>query len=363
MTEKRQLRILVAPLDWGLGHTSRCIPLIKHLKGLGHTVIVACNHFQANFIDLAIPGIEKRYLEGYSISYTDNDKRNRFVIAAQAPQIMQAVKKEHAWLQQHLATIKPDGIIADNRYGMYATDLPSVIITHQLRMQTGFGAIADGMMQKLHYGLLNSFNNVWVPDTPKLPKLAGKLSDVKHLPNNTTYIGWLSQFEGLSVPTSSEHLLVLLSGPEPQRTKLATLLWQQCLTHKGKVVFVAGTHEAAIPTYIPTHITYIPKTAGHDLATLIAAANVVVCRSGYSTIMDLCLFGKKALLIPTPGQAEQEYLAHYLHKEQQFYSTPQHTFVLEDALLKLTNYEPPKHITKASFNAFEMVVDKWLAEL
>ncbi|NDC41040.1 MAG: glycosyl transferase family 28 [Chitinophagia bacterium] len=364
LEDKKQLRILVAPLDWGLGHTARCIPIIHHLQWLGHSVVVACNEEQGKFIDHALPGIEKTNLDGYGIRYSGHDFFNYFKILMQAPRIPQAVAMEHQWLRENYQRLGIEGIISDNRYGLHYGKLPAVIMTHQLRIHTGMGAMANNMVQRYHYGLLKQFGEVWVPDVPEIPRLAGELSTTPVLPKNTHYIGLLSQFEIVQKPTpGGRHLLVLLSGPEPQRTRLADKLWKQCLNYPGEVIFVAGNPAKPIPADIPAHIHYLPVAAGNELAYLIAYAHTVVCRSGYSTLMDLAWFGKPALLVPTPGQTEQDYLARHCAAGKWFTTTNQKQVTLPVKTGKIANERPPFPFKSEHFRRYKRYLEIWLAKI
>ena len=352
---------MVAPLDWGLGHTTRCVPIIRWLQRQGHVVVVAGNEAQLSFIDKIFSGIERIHLEGYNIRYAQNDRMGKAVLLGQVPAICISIKKEHLWLEQNIKTIAPDFIISDNRYGLYFKGIPSIILTHQLMVQTGMGNLANQLTQKLHYNFLKHFDEVWVPDVETSPNLGGALAHCDKLPPTTKYIGLLSQFEGLpDSNTVGSKLLIMLSGPEPQRTILADILWQQCLALQRQVIFVAGSSSAAAPTHIPAHIRYYTRSGGSELAGFIAEAEIVVCRSGYSSLMDLVLLGKKAILIPTPGQTEQAYLARHLEQEGIFLGAEQSNFNLSVALKKAEDFLFRPSQLQAHFRDFERELDRWM---
>ncbi len=365
MTENRPRRILIAPLDWGLGHTTRCIPIIKHLLQAGHHVIAACNKWQRSFLQQTFPGIEFVQLDGYNITYSNKLSPAGAANLKLVPQVCRAIKSEHDWLQQHLATLKPDGIIADNRYGLYSNTIPCVIITHQLQVQTGMGAAANKLVQRMHYRFLEQFNEVWVPDVADAHNLAGQLSHTLKLPAKTTYIGLLSQFGGQQKKEANEgYLLVLLSGPEPQRSMLSALLWAQLKEHKGRVIFVAGSQAAQQPEpTLPANITYYKTLAGAQLADTLMAADIIICRSGYSTLMDLILLGKKAILIPTPGQTEQEYLANHLQEQGIFPYQNQKNFNLAVALNSAAKFPYTFPDLQSRYGDYEKVVERWVKQL
>ncbi len=298
--------ILIAPLDWGLGHTTRCIPVIRVLEGLGHQVRFAGNERQTAFIRKSFPEMICHPLEGYEVRYS---RRLLFLtLLWQVPRLLRVIRREYRWLRQLVAEEAIDGIISDNRYGLWHPEVPSVILTHQPAIHTGLGALADTMARKVHYRFLNRFGGVWIPDIPGGKGLGGSLSHPPDLPPAASYVGWLSQFQPAVNAGAGRRILILLSGPEPQRTLLADALWVQAADLQQPVVFVEGSANAAREN-VPAHIRHIPLAGADELQTLLEDAELVVCRSGYSTLMDLALLRKKAALIPTPGQAEQEYLA------------------------------------------------------
>lgn len=280
----------------------------------------------------------------------------------QMPRLMKVVKREHIWLQELTKSQQIDGIISDNRYGLFHTEIPSVIITHQLQVQTGLGAVADGVLRRLHYRYLERFSACWVADTESEGNLSGKLAHPEVLPNNARYLGLLSQFAGMN-GVEGDYLLVLLSGPEPQRSILSEKLWQQVLQHKGRVVFVEGSEQSRYADEIPAHIEYHGRLIKDLLLPLLRNASMVICRSGYSTLMDLVALGKKAIVIPTPGQTEQEYLARHLHHSGIFLRARQQDFELQKALAEAAGFVFKKSGVAENFNQYEQVLSSWVRSL
>ncbi|MEI8278797.1 MAG: glycosyltransferase [Bacteroidota bacterium] len=364
MITKTSKRFLVAPLDWGLGHTTRIIPFIRYLHTLKHTVVFAGNEAQRQFISQTFPNIDTLHLDGYAVHYSKSRWAFMPSMLAQVPRLLGVLRKEHQWLLQQCATQHFDAIISDNRYGLYHPTIPSVILTHQLQILTGLGFLADNELQRIHYGLLKKFNSCWVVDVPASPNLSGKLAHPSHPLPTAKYLGLLSQLQPTNVPTyTGDHLLILLSGPEPQRTILASLLWQQALEHKGKVVFVEGSTSAIPPAYIPPHIQYHSQLTASALQPILSQAAMVICRSGYSTLMDLVAMHKKAILIPTPGQTEQEYLAKHLHAQGVFYSHPQKGFDLSTALFSAAQFPYKSLHLSDAHNIYKYVIDAWLKNI
>ena len=357
-------RILIAPLDWGLGHTARCVPIIQYILQKGHIPIVAGNTGQCSFIEKSFKGIDFIHLDGYEVSYAKGGLLSQARIFSQLPRIQQVIKQEHLWLLEKAKALELDGIISDNRYGLYHKEMPSVIITHQPAIKTGLGQLPDKAVRKIHYRYLERFQETWIVDMPGDNNLSGALSHPHALPQHAKYIGLLSRFQddAKSNPTNGS-LVILLSGPEPQRTLLSAILWRQAMSHPGKVIFIEGNEDIATPPFIPSHITYHKRLAHSILEPILANADIVICRSGYSTIMDLTALGKKAILIPTPGQTEQEYLGQLLYSKKIFYCAPQKRFDLEKAIQVCEDFPFNKFTAENAFSAFHNVLNSWLERL
>lgn len=358
MTIKNVKNILIAPLDWGLGHTTRCVPLIRYILQLGHNVLFAGNESQRAYMQATIPGITCLHLDGYNVSYTQNANTFMLKIMQQVPSILRVIKEEYKWLKKIVAEHNIDAVISDNRYGLYHTNIPCVIMTHQLQVLSGKGWLVDELVRRVHSNYLEKFDECWVVDVPEQPGLAGKLSHPDKLPANCKYMGLLSQLQ----PTQEDkngYLLVLLSGPEPQRGMLSATLWAKLSDYNGRVVFVEGNKDAVEPTSIPGHITYY-KLLTHDrLEATLNGADLVICRSGYSTVMDLVRLRKKAILIPTPGQTEQQYLAENLQERNWFMTKPQSSFNLHTALSTAEGF-PFLNDLSDTFDDYKVVLNSWL---
>src|SRR5690606_17876403 len=188
------LKILVTPLDWGLGHTTRCLSLIDYLIKEGHQVVVAAEGHSAMVLRTNFPELALLPLKGYRITYSK--KRQWFVakLLTQVPKILRAISREYRWLKQQQVIHHFDAIISDNRYGCFLNKVPSVLLTHQLQIQTNLGSGADKLLRLLHYRLLRNFQQVWIVDTVDGGGLSGKLAHPEVLPPQAKYIGLLSQF-------------------------------------------------------------------------------------------------------------------------------------------------------------------------
>ncbi len=338
-------RVLVAPLDWGLGHATRCIPIIKTLQELGKTVMLAGDGPSAQLLQTEFPSLTLLPLRGYHISYAKTGWGLPWQMLAQAPSIFQTIKDEHAWLDAMIEEQQIDLVISDNRYGLYSKKIPCVLITHQLTIKMPF-AWLERHVQKMHYSLINRFHTCWVPDAKGPQNLGGQLSHPLKMPAiPVKWMGLLSRFapsksSQTDIKTTHEptppftyQYCFLLSGPEPQRTLLENIILKNIVDIKEPIVLVRGlpATSASIVTENVHLIVYnhLPAT---ELAQIILSSEWIICRSGYSTLMDLAALHKKAILIPTPGQTEQEYLAKQLSEQGMAFSVAQTKFALSESI-------------------------------
>jgi len=342
---RQNIKILVAPLDWGLGHATRCIPIIRSLLEAGHEVVLAGEGKQAILLSREFPQLTILPLRGYRITYSKKDWQLPFKMAAQLPKIFRAIRHENQWLKEQIEKQSIDLVISDNRYGLFQPGTPSIILTHQLTILTPFG-IGQKWLQRIHYQLLKRFNEIWVPDSAHIPNAAGILSHPKKLPPNPLYyIGWLSRFEPVKTPATYTYC-ILLSGPEPQRTLLEQKLIGDLQKVKEKVLFVRGLpDEQDLPDF-PNNITCKNHLTGTALQEALHASEWIISRSGYTTVMEILHLQKKAILIPTPGQTEQIYLAQQLLQQQWAFSVEQNKFNFNDAVAaaRQFHFSPPPNI-------------------
>lgn len=252
-------------------------------------------------------------LPGYGIKYGKNRAITILRLIGSIPKILIRIKREKAWLARFTAHEGLDLVISDNRYGLIAPGVFSVFITHQLLIKTPFGQSADLLLQRINYRFIRRFSRCWIPDNPGEGALAGELSHpVAMPPISTRYLGVLSRMEARPAAETVE-ILVLLSGPEPQRSLLEKRILRQAAATPARIVLVRGLPGGGKPLKdVPAGVMVHDHLRTAELERLIAAAKWVVARSGYSTVMDLARMRKQAVLIPTPGQTEQEYLGRHL---------------------------------------------------
>lgn len=327
----KQKKILICPLDWGLGHATRCIPLIDYLIQQGCTVIVAGNETTNALIKAEFPTLCFVYLKGYQVKYAASAWGLPFVIARQIPRLLKTIRYEHHWLQQAIDTYAIDIVIADNRYGLYSTKVPCVFITHQLQIAVPQSSFIQKWVNAMNHRMIKKFTAIWVPDVES-HAMSGKLSTHNNELSQVSFIGNLSRFNlAKSVPLKYK-IMVLLSGPEPQRSKLEALVLSQLQHTQEPILVVRGKPDAQPIKPSNNQIHMVNHLAKNDLQMALLQSAIIVCRSGYSTIMDLIKLHKHAFLIPTPGQTEQEYLATYLAEKKWFLSVSQAAFDINDAV-------------------------------
>ncbi|MGI8637121.1 MAG: glycosyltransferase [Segetibacter sp.] len=339
MSEKINIKILVAPLDWGLGHATRCIPIITHLEQLGCKVIIGAEGVQAKLLKKEFPHLDFVNLPGYRIKYSKSRLFFALKILMQLPKIFLAIKKENKWLKNFVTHTPVNAIISDNRYGLYLTETPSVFVTHQLLIKAPLLAI-EQLLQKLNYFLINRFSTCWIPDEKGTINLAGKLSHPGKLPAiPLQYLGGLSRLHLHQGFEKKYDLLIILSGPEPQRSVLEMKILSELQRYDGPVLLVRGLPGIEKVITAKHNITVQNHLAAKDLEIAFCESDLIISRSGYTTIMDIFKLKRKAVLIPTPGQTEQEYLAKHLEEQDWAVSMDQQDFDLNKLLHRVQHFE------------------------
>ena len=234
-----QKNILVAPLNWGLGHATRCIPIIRALEINGFTPILASDGNAFKMLQKEFPHLTHLELPSYKIEYPENGQDFKWKMLKSLPDLFRAILEEKQIVKQWVKEYNLIGIISDNRLGVFSKKVHSVFITHQLNVLTGSTTLISS---KLHRKIIDKYHECWVPDFEDKPNLSGKLGHLKKQHPKVKYIGPLSRFEK-SIVAKKYDLLVLLSGPEPQRGMLENYLREIVPEYNGKVVFVCGVME------------------------------------------------------------------------------------------------------------------------
>lgn len=357
----KQASICISPIDWGLGHATRCITLIKAFEKLGYQVYIATEGYHEAILKEAAPQATFLQLRGYRIQYAKWGFILPLILLIQLPQIIYSILYEHWWLKKKQKEFQFDIIISDNRFGFYHKSVPSVFITHQLNLQMHF-EILTRLFQKLQYAWLKKFKACWIPDIESENNLSGILANPLNKPSIPLwYMGCLSRLieNDIAQNTSSDNkeivFLGIVSGPEPQRSLLENLLWNAGNTLNIPFVVIAGTPSNKEPNKIikknKNAIVYAHLKA-EDLVKEINRAQFIICRGGYTTLMELIPFQKKLIFIPTPGQTEQMYLGKLWQEKNWAMCYSQENFNLKLALHEASSFEfknaPFKACTLAS---------------
>jgi uncharacterized protein (TIGR00661 family) len=337
-------RILIAPMDWGLGHATRCIPIIEELIKQDAEVILAGSGRSLALLRNRYPDWESLELPGYRVKYS-RGKRQIWKIMTQIPRLIGVIREENKLVQSWIKKYQINGIISDNRYGVWADQIPSIFVGHQL------SPALPGTMSWLRHSVfraqmrwLKPFQEIWIPDFEGENNLSGDLSHLTNQPEKTRFLGPLSRFQFIEEISRTRlenelkdlpEILVLLSGPEPQRSILEKIICEQGLELDQKIWIIQGkTEQNLIKTQ--KNITLISSLTSDKFYLALTKTPYIVSRSGYSSIMDYYTLGlKNVIMIPTPGQTEQEYLGEKMRQENWAWVCPQHQFNLAKALQNL----------------------------
>lgn len=348
--------ILVAPSDWGLGHSSRVIPLVWNLHRAGWlTGVVVPSSLKAFFLPEIPPSSPLLFLEGYSIHYGSSERASTSTspywgvlksLLQQIPPVVKTIRAERKWVKKLSEDKRVGLVISDSRFGLWSKHFPSVYITHQLNPQLPYIKFwgNSAILTRLHHQIWARYAQCWVPDWKGDKNLSGELSFMEHYDRRVHFIGPLSRFEFLS---HSEHhlgnkhegeerdkfaefiqnyefeVLAVISGPEPHRSYFEFLIREQALASSLRVAILLGKpHQLIDPDrrgerpedlfsekLAHGRVMIAPHLPTSALYHLAQRSQVWLSRSGYSTLMDLVYLRKPPIVVPTPGQTEQEYLA------------------------------------------------------
>ena len=314
------MKVLIAPLNWGLGHATRCIPIIYRYLEQGDEVVLAGDGDSLQLLKRRFPELRTIDLPSLELRYTTNAQQRGFYFRA-IWLLLRFTIADYYYLQKILSIEQFDLVISDNRFGLFSSSTHSVYITHQLypilpkRLR-----IFQPIARMLHACIYKRYDEVWVPDySDLLQNLSGELSHGGSFDQHAKYIGPLSRFS-LTIPgrilntnqrNAKYSVLAILSGLEPQRTMFEQQILQRFLSVSDNVLLVRGKIGEPHTIIHKGNITIVPSISDDEMIAAAEHASTIIARSGYSTIMDLEVLGMlhKAELHPTPGQSEQEYLA------------------------------------------------------
>ncbi len=294
-------KILLAPLNWGLGHATRCIPIIHDLLDRGNEVVLGSDGLALELLRREFPGLQHIELPSYNIDYTGGFT---FSFLKQLPKVLLAIRKEGKYIAKLQREYNFDIIISDNRYGARLDHIRSIILIHQLQIKFGIPLIQE-IGKAINRRMINRFDECWIPDFPDYRSIAGDLSKTYGI-ENAKYIGALSRLS-IDKKKATQDIGIILSGPEPNRTDLERKLHQELCHREYRISIIRGTARSS-SVYWGKHKT-IDLANSNEVKELIETSKLIITRSGYTTLMDLYGQDIPTILIPTTGQSEQEYLA------------------------------------------------------
>ena len=357
----RQKKVLIAPLDWGLGHATRCIPVITAFIELGYDVTIATEGPHEIILREAFPGLTFLRLKGYHIRYSKNANGFAFKMIVQIPRILYNILREFWWLYATNKHQQYDLIVSDNRLGFFHLKTPSVFITHQLNMQTPYSWSTNLLQWILYTWLKLFYDMVWVPDMEGEQNLSGILGNPKLKPSipiwHMNCLSRLAVFANHQVDEKqpSNLFLGIVSGPEPQRSIFQEILWTEGNQLQQPFKLIAGTAGQANNHAVSEFGSIVPHLGGPDLVKAIENAKYIISRGGYTSLMELIPLHKPLILVPTPGQTEQVYLAKRWQEKGWAIAYDQSEFHLKTALKAAANFNfqpiPFKSFTKEALQA------------
>ena len=303
---KQQNHVLFCILNWGLGHATRCLPIVKEFQNRGYRVSIASDGRAQNLLQRELPQLSHHTLTSYGVVYPFKSMLLNLLI--QWPRIAFAMTKEHFEVRRLVRESSPDLIISDNRYGCFVEGMTNIFITHQINPPTSV-RIFDRLARWMSDRMLDRFSTVWIPDDPGLGYVTGKLVD--NPPDHARFVGLLSRFNHYRKERDKQRdILVILSGPEPQRTRFEKKITRQLLRSDHSFLIVRGRTEMTDDIMDLAPRGQVVETLNStELETAIRSSRMILSRCGYTTVMDFMVLGVPALLVPTPGQYEQEYIA------------------------------------------------------
>lgn len=338
---KAKKNVLIAPLDWGLGHATRCIPVINQFLKQGVNVCIAGNGKSLKLLQKEFPQLQFFNLSGYNIRYA-SDGSMVLSMLKQIPKILSGIATEKIQLRKIVKENNIDIVVSDNRYGAYSHKTKSIFITHQLNIQVPEGLqFLKPAINKLNAYFISKFDECWVPDVENGFKLSGELSESKNSSIPVYSIGPLSRFAYIKKEKQdyTYPIIAIISGPEPQRSIFEGKVIEQLFDIHTAALIIRGKPDDSQELKSRGMIDFKNHAGADEIFSLINEQTVFISRAGYSTIMDLAVLGNRAILIPTPGQTEQEYLSSYFSAKEIFFCQSQKQLNLDIALPAVGNYK------------------------
>ena len=352
---KKKLKILICPLNWGLGHATRSAPIIEKFLEENHEIVIGGNGMSYEYLKMKFPKLRHIYINGININYGHNRTFSIFFFL-NIPHIIINTIKENKKLKRIQKNENFDIIISDNRFGLSNKNILSIYMTHQTSIfLPGYLKILNSLATKVHRFIINKYSLCWIPDIEADLSISGKLSaDVNGL--NIRKIGILSRFSSKKVLSDIEKkydFLFILSGPEPQRSIFEDIIYNKFINSNYKIVILRGKPGSVETKNNTSDIKFYNHVNDDEFMRFCSQSSTIVCRSGYSSIMDLARIKRKAVIVPTPGQTEQEYLTEHLSENFGFKAVSQKQFEKFD--IEKLHFNENWHITEDN-NALNLAV-------
>jgi len=333
-------RVLITPLDWGLGHATRCVPVIRECLRQRMDVVLAADGKPYHFFEKEFPKLPLIRFPGYGITYPKHSLLGLHLLL-QSPRIANRISSEKKLIKKIVQENAIDIIISDNRFCARTEKTMNIFITHQLRVKSPFG---EKLATTLHRTYYERFDQLWVPDVEGKKNLSGDLGHDVDTERPVRYLGPLTRFQTADILNPREKkwwLVVVLSGPEPQRSIFEKIILNELAKFMEDVLIVRGLTDKEQETSHPyPHVTMVNHLPDVELKEELLSSHFVLCRPGYSTLCDLSALGISPIVVPTPGQTEQEYLAEYHAVENKVLNVPQKKFNLGQAIRSYHQMNP-----------------------
>lgn len=313
-------RVLISPLDWGLGHTTRIVPIIEILLGLGWQVHIVADDKGIAYLQPLFPKAQFHAIPPYRISLSASGKNFLSFLLLQSPHIKKTFRLEKAWIRQKASELDLQLIISDNRPGLFVKGIHSVFITHQVHVYLQ-NKVLSNVSTFFHKSIMANFDRVWIPDMEENGGLAGNLSHSRLAVSNR-FIGILSRMQPMDNAVRDLDFFIMISGPDPARKAIEEKMIKAINQTSFKILFFRGSVKPPAAEITNPHCEVKNIGNSADVAAAISRAKNIIVTSGYSTIMDLAKLGRSAWIVPTPGQPEQQYLGKFLSQQKLYRHMP-----------------------------------------
>jgi UDP-N-acetylglucosamine transferase subunit ALG13 len=319
------------------------VPIINLLIEKGLNVILGASGRPASFLRAEFPNLDFIPIKGYYIRYPSGGTM-ALQMMRQAPSVLKAIRLEHDKLDKLIDKYEIHAVLSDNRFGMWSDRIPSIYMTHQIMIKApGVLAFSENLLYHLHRKYMRKFDECWIPDFEE-NGLSGDLAHKRPSPIPAYFIGPQSRFTATDSPNpdKTHKYMIIISGPEPQRSIFETRVIKQLKESNERAIILSGKPELNMLKKDIGKIEVYAHMNSSDMQHAMRSSEIIISRSGYSSIMDLAAMGLSAVFIPTPGQTEQEYLAKYHKKLKHYYSVSQNKFNLEDLSIASINFSGPQ---------------------